>query len=134
MTKKMKKTLSSIIVTLMLSTGVTGIIANATYSNFKFKLSRSSTDYSEIAVKSVIHSVPDHAKIYPLYGTAADCPIGIGVVNANDYALRAYTVWFDSLEAQFPTYQSPAPGAGTELRLKGVAGYYYTEMEGVWEP
>lgn len=134
MTKKTKKKLSSIIAAFMLSTNVTGMIANAEYVDFEFHVNRSSTEYSDMAIKSVIHGVPDCAKIYPTTGLLATCPLGVTVVNYYGYSARSNTVWFNSLDAMFPQYTSPAPGAGAELCLKGTAGYYYTEAQGTWEP
>lgn len=137
MTNKFKKALSSIICVFTLSSGVTGIIANATYGDFSFKINRSSYKYSSEQTKDTIHSTSDFAAVYPTYGLAASCPIGVGVVNSGNKAVRANTLWFNSLDGKHLPYintsSTPSPGGETKLCLKGTAGYYYTELDGQWE-
>lgn len=135
MAMKNGKVISFFMSALLCTISATAMVADASYSNLYFELSGSTSYYSNVATKTVIHSTSDYADVMLTYGLAASCPIGIGVANDSNHVLRANTIWFNSLDRKhIPYTSSPTPGGGEELVLKGTAGYYYTYDGGYWEP
>lgn len=135
LTMKNRKAISFFTSAFLCIMSATAMVADASYSDLYFELSGSTSYYSNVATKSVIHSTSDYADVMLTYGLAPTCPIGIGVANNSNHVLRANTVWFNSLEGKhIPYTSSPTPGGGEKLVLKGTAGYYYTYDGGYWEP